>query len=181
MKNRGARGITIVELMVVICIIGILSGFTAVSNELIRKAYVTSITKELYADVQWARMNAITQGGLGYGIRFESPTSYVLFQFNDCDNDHDYDANACNGSREETIISRKKMPSSVVIKKSSQTANFNNDIVIFDQFGFPRRANWGLGMLTILVRNEPDSGSIKCVSISLNRVKESSWNGTACI
>ena len=181
MRSTGARGFTIVEVLVLICIIGVLSGFTVVSKELIRKAYVTSITKELYADLQLARMNAITQGGLGFGIRFESPTSYVLFQFNDCDNDHDYDADACDGSREETVIFRKSMPASVVLTKTNQATSFGNEIVIFDQFGIPRRTNWGLGMMTILVRNEPDSGSIKCVSISMNRVKEASWNGSSCI
>jgi hypothetical protein len=56
----------------------------------------------------------------------------------------------------------------------------DNDVRIFDTFGSPRQANWGMGVLTILVKNEPDSGLTKCISISMNRVRESVWNGSEC-
>jgi prepilin-type N-terminal cleavage/methylation domain-containing protein len=79
MKNRGTGGFTLLELMMVICIAGILSGFAYLGKDLIRKEQVSNITRQLHADMQLARMNAITQGGKEYGIRFESPTTYVLF------------------------------------------------------------------------------------------------------
>jgi prepilin-type N-terminal cleavage/methylation domain-containing protein len=175
-------GFTFLELMVVICIAGILSAFAYSGKDLIRREQVSSATRELLADIQIARMNAITQAGKGYGIRFESATTYVLFQFNDCNNDYNYDANACDGgSREEANPIRKTISSSVVLSKSNTVKYLDNNLVIFDTFGRPRQENWGMGMMTILIRHRQDAGIIRCISISMNRIRESIWNGSSCI
>lgn len=184
MEKRSTDGFTILELMVVVCIAGILSGFAYLGKDLIRREQVSSITHELLADIQLARMNAITQAGKGYGIRFESPTTYVLFQFNDCNNDFSYDDDSCYGSsREEAHPVRKTLPFPIVLNKTNASNNFDNDVLIFDSFGRPRQKNWGMGMMTILVRHKQDDNGefVKCVSISINRVRESRWNGYSCI
>lgn len=182
MKNKGMKGFTFLELMIVICIAGILSGFAYLGHDLIQHEKVSSLSRELLADIQTARMNAITREGKGFGIRFESPTTYVLFQFNDCNNDYNYDSNTCEGgSAEESNVVRKTIASPVVLQKSTQANDVENEIIIFDKFGHPRQKNWGLGMMTILVKLESDPSFVKCVTISMNRVREALWNGFACI
>ncbi len=181
MANGGSRGFTLLEMIVVISIVGTLSGMAYLGKDFINRERVSSITRELIADIQRARMDAITQRGLGVGIRFESSSSYVIFGFNDCNNDYDYDADTCSGSREETEIMRKEIPPSVVLRKTNPFNSLDNEVVIFDKFGHPRRGNWGMGFMTILVRSESDEQYAKCVSISMNRILYKTWNGSACI
>ena len=182
MKIKKENGISLVELMVVISIVAILVGFTSVGRDVIRRGQVMSATRELLVDIQRARMNAITQDGKGFGIRFESPTTYVLFKFNDCNNDNSYDVDTCEGrTREENVVIRKTVKSDVIFSKTNIANTINNEILIFDRFGRPRQANWGMGMMTILVRHDQQPGFVKCVTISLNRVREAYWNGSACI
>lgn len=182
MRNKGISGLTLLELMIVMCIAFLLSGFAYLGTVLVRREQVSSITRELLADIHRARKNAITQEGKGFGIRFESSNSYVIFQFNDCNDDYKYDANSCGGgTREETKSVRRTITSSVVLSKTNMSQYFNNDIVIFDKLAFPRKADWGLGLMTILVRNNNDAGIIKCITISTNRVRESIWTGSSCI
>jgi prepilin-type N-terminal cleavage/methylation domain-containing protein len=181
MEIKGECGFTLLELLMVICIAGILSGFAYLGQDLIYRAQIASITRQLHADIQSARINAITMGK-GYGIRFESPTTYVLFQFNDCNNNFTYDDDSCNGNaREETNPIRITIPSSVLLSKPNSSNDFYNDLLIFDTFGHPRRKNWGMAMMTIIVRHKKDVGIIRCISISMSRIRESIWNGSACI
>jgi prepilin-type N-terminal cleavage/methylation domain-containing protein len=182
MRIDRTKGFTLVELIVVIAIVAILVGFTSVGKDIIRRGQVMSTARELLVDIHRARMSAITQEGKGFGIRFESPISYVLFKFNDCDNDNSYDADTCEGkSREETIVMRRTIKSDVVLSKTNTANIIDNEILIFDRFGRPRQANWGMGMMTILVRHDHQPGFVQCVTISLNRVREAYWNGSACI
>jgi hypothetical protein len=126
-------------------------------------------------------MNAIT-AGKGYGIRFESPTTYVLFQFKDCNRNFSYDAASCNGNRrEESNPIRKTISSSVLLSKPNSSNDFYNDLLIFDTFGHPRQKNWGMAMMTILVRHKQDFGITRLISISMSRIRESIWNGSSCI
>jgi Tfp pilus assembly protein FimT len=182
MKIGATPGFTIVELIVIISIICIMSCFAYVGMDLIRREHVLSVNRQLLADLYSARMNAMTQGGKGFGIRFVSPTSYALFKFNDCNNDNTYDTNTCGGnSREETNVVTKTLSPSIAISKTNPSNHMNNEILIFDRHGFPRQANWGMGLMTILVSHNSHPEFIKCVTISLNRIRETTWNGSKCI
>lgn len=182
MKRIGIRGITLLELVVVIGIMAILAGLATFSTDMIRRERVASATRELYADLQKARLDAMTRDGKGFGIRLESPNSYVMFKFEDCDEDYTYDKDTCTGAaREETRIIKRKLPSGIALSKTNPYTSVNNDVRIFDRFGSPRRENWSMGLITILVRHVPDAGLIKCVSVSMGRVREAVWNGSKCI
>lgn len=181
MGKETMRGLTLLELMFVIGIMGIIVGFVPLSADMVRRERVESATRVLYADLQKARLDAMTQGGLGFGIRLESHNSYVIFRFNDCNNDYTYDANTCSDNgREETDVIKRELHSSVVLHKTNPSTDVNNDVRIFDPFGSPRQANWGMGNITIYVNNVLDTGLIKCVSISTNRIREGVWNGSTC-
>ncbi len=181
MAHGGSKGFTLLEMVVVIGIIGFLAVIAQLAWDVIDRERASSITRELLVDIQRARIDAITQRGKGVGIRFESAKSYILFEFNDCNDDYDYDENTCNGSREETEIMRKTIPSPFSLHKTSLSNNLDNEILIFDKFGHPRQKNWGIGLMTILVSRESDLQLVKCIAISTNRVRQKIWNGTACI
>jgi prepilin-type N-terminal cleavage/methylation domain-containing protein len=181
MKCHGSKGFTLLEVLIVICIAGILSGFTYLGKDILNRGKVMSVTNELLADIQSARMSAMTGDAPGVGIRFESATSYVIFEFTDCNNDFNYDLDTCSGFREEGGAIKKEIPSPVVLLKNSHFDHPDNDIVIFDKFGHPRQKNWGMGLMTILIQDGTGSGVTRCISISMNRVKAKKWNGIACI
>jgi prepilin-type N-terminal cleavage/methylation domain-containing protein len=182
MKKSAMGGFTLMELMFVMGIMAIIGGFAALSTDMIRRERVAGATRELYADLQKARLDAMTQGGKGFGIRLESQNSYVIFKFEDCNEDYTYDTNTCTGAtREETNIIKRTLHSSLSLHKTNPSTNVNNDVRIFDRFGSPRQPTWGLGGITILVKNVPDSGLIKCISISASRIREALWNGSECI
>ncbi len=181
MKTGNMKGITIVELLVVVAVAALLSGFAFLGVDMVQQERLNAAARELYADLQGVRLNAMTQNGKGYGIRFESAHTYVIFKFEDCNADSTYDGNTCpGGTREEQVIARRNLPSGIVIRKTNGSI-VSNDVRIFDNFGSPRQANWGMGPMTILVRNSPDTGAARCVSISMNRIRESVWNGSECV
>ncbi len=172
----GMRGFTLMEILVVIGLMVLLSGFVSLSADIIRKERISAAARELVADLHAARMNAMTRDGGGFGIRFESAGSYSMFTFSDCNNDSSYDRDTCPGnSREEKNVMMKAMNKSVVLKKNNPGTNFNNYIVMFDRNGVPRRENGSLGMTTIVVKSDDNDEDIKCVTISLNRIRGGVW------
>lgn len=177
-------GLSLLELMVTISIISILALFAVLGMDVIYRERVSSATRELYATLQKARVDGIVIGPstsvpdmLGAGIRFESSNRYVIFKFNDCDKSYDYDATGCGGQREEAETKTITMPSETVLKVGS--ADPNNDIVIFDRVGYARSDKWEVKTVALVIEHR--SGFKKCVSINTNKIREGSWNGSACI
>jgi prepilin-type N-terminal cleavage/methylation domain-containing protein len=176
MRQEGMRGITLVELMVVVAIVAVVMSFASMGSDMIRGARKSGVTQQLLADIQLSRIQAMTHDAHGFGIRFQSATSYVVFRFNDCNNDKSYDTNTCAGnSREEIDATVKQIPASVVLKKTNPSTNVNNDILIYDPSGVSRSATWALGNMTIIVKNDTDETGMQCISISTTRVREGVW------
>lgn len=177
MKGQGGmRGITLVELMVVIVILAVVLGLASMGADVIRGARLSGATQQLLADIQLSRIQAMTHDAHGFGIRFQSATSYVVFRFNDCNDSKSYDTNTCAGhTREEADTTVKRIPPSVVLKKTLPSTDFNNDILIYDPTGVSRSATGALGNMTILVKNDDDETGMHCITISTIRVREGVW------
>ncbi len=180
--KRNTDGFTLIELLVVMVLVTVLAGFTSIGFDFVRRERVAATARELVADLQHARLNAMTGSGKGTGIRLVSGgKSYVIFKFEDCNDDYTYDKDACDGKREEKVLSEKKMPDSLVLTKTNPFTNVNDDVRIFDRFGSPRWPTWGAGGITIVISSVPDAGLTKCIAISQNRIREGVWKNSDCL
>ncbi len=87
----GEKGFTIVEILIILIIVSILASLAAIGPEFIRNENIAKASKELLADLQGIRQDAMTTGtsanSMGFGIKFVNSQSYTIFEFNDADGD----------------------------------------------------------------------------------------------
>ena len=185
------KGITLIELVVVLVIVSIVIVTATVSPGFVSTERVNKVSRELLGDLQNLRHSAMTQGPdgsapelRGFGVRFESEHSYRLFRFNDSNVNFSY-----NGPSEETGLPgeaapcRREVPDPVELKiKDNKDLVAPGDVVlIFDHHGIPRQRQMGFQLMSIVIEN-PDIGDArkKCISISFNRIREGMWDGEDC-
>lgn len=177
LSNR--RGITLIELVIVLAIIAILASLAAVGPGFVRNENISRVSRELLGDLQRARQDAMTRStaanSLGFGIRFANSTSYTIFEFSDNGN-FQYD-----GAGEEANTDQRNLTSSIVIQiNDSQEYN----VLIYDKLGIPARfkvsGERALGNMTLVIRHQSESARDKCVTVSFNRIREGLWDGTNC-
>jgi prepilin-type N-terminal cleavage/methylation domain-containing protein len=187
-------GFTLIELMVIIAIIAILAVMATLSMDMIKRYAVSSATRQLLADVQNVRVNAMTVGPntsipqmRGGGIRFVNSRSYVTFKFNDCSQDFTYQIGGCGGStREEAEAETRNVRSSLEILLSTggspvTPANAVSDILIFDRMGILRLGtDWSPAGTTVVIMRHTGIGYARCVTIGTSSVSEGAWNGSSC-
>jgi hypothetical protein len=111
----------------------------------------------------------------GFGIRFDAPDSYFLFEFDDCDGDYSYDSDTCSGGSEAKNSVISTLPSDVYLTRDDSTA-IAGQVRFFDRRGKVRSDGWGTAGLTILVRHRDQDLKPRCVSISSVRIREGYWN-----
>ena len=185
------KGITLIELVIVLVIVSIVIVIVAVSPRFVSTERINGVSRELLGDLQNLRHSAMTQGPdgsapelRGFGVRFESEHSYRLFRFNDNDVNFSY-----NGPSEEAALPgetaprKREIPAPVELKiKDNKDLVAPEDLVlIFDHHGIPRQRQMGFQLLSIVIEN-PDIGDVprKCISISFNRIREGVWDGRDC-
>jgi len=188
---KNAKGVTFVELAMVLVIIAIVSALAFIGPGFVSTDRIRGISRELLADLQWIRQAAMTQGPdaaapqlIGFGIRLESPNRYRLFRFNDSNANFTYD-----GAAEEAALSgenafrQRAVPSPLEfqVKSKGKLCDPQNDVLLFDHLGIPRQANLGFQQKSIIIHN-PNLDNVlkKCISISFNRIREGIWDGSEC-
>ena len=185
------KGITLVELVIVLVIIAIVTAIASVGPGFISAERIKSTSRELLADLQYLRQSAMTQGPdntatelRGFGVRFESANSYHLFRFNDGNSNFMYD-----DTSEETALPGESAPRKkyipgqlkLRIKAGDRLEDPLDKVMIFDHHGLPREPQMGFQLMSIVIEN-PDLSDApkKCVSISFNRIREGVWDDQDC-
>ncbi len=192
-KYLNIKGITLPEVVTVVAIIGILAGFATLSMDMVRKERLSSATSQLLADVQKARLDGMLSSSptlttiRGVGIRFESPSSYTIFTYNDCNDNFAYDSTGCTGDTPEEInVISKTVSSSISLNVGigsqfppPQPTTPSNAVLIFDKLGYPRQANWDSADVWVKLQYSALS-DIKCIHIGTDAIREGVWNDTTC-
>lgn len=187
--TKKMRGFTLIEVLVVITIIAIMATFATLGMEFIRREKVSSVTKDLVADLQRLRIDALTQGPdsgtgavmpnlRGFGMRLASTTSYVTFAFNDANTDFIY-----SGTSEEVNAKTKTVSSSIKIEVNTLA---DYPILIYDRMGIPTRYKLSGTDTPKSIATETDalilkvqdvSGTAaKCVKVTMNSIRQGAWN-----
>lgn len=189
-KIQNEKGVTLIELLVVAAIIIIVSALAFVGPAFLSSDKITGYTRELLGDLQRAREDAmirsVAANSRGFGVRFlinpapPSNPQYVIFEFDDCNGDYNYDSDGCAGDREEANTTTRDLSTNYELLVDGAVPN--NDVIIYDYLGIPRAADWGMGIVGFRIRQDPskyDAGDIvteKCISVSLNRIREGVWD-----
>ena len=194
MSKRGIRGITLIELAVVMAIIAIMGVFMAPAiGEWVDNYRIRQAAREVSADLQFAKMKAISSNFRRYcTITFNitvDGSQYDYIVYPDYNNNHqlDGDVGDLNGDgtqENETndIFKRVRLNDSFqhVFFDPSQGGgdgltfinNGNGEpSVAFDSQGLPRKAGGGFGAGTAYLKNTKNNKGYKVVLSSAGRIK----------
>jgi len=178
-------GISLVELLIVVSILAILLAITGLGSDAVERQRVAGTTRELLADLQRVRQDAITRSSAttsrGAGIRFASATSYVTFEFDDADSDYQYDPAP---AIEELASSVQTKTLSGSLSLTLGGADPTGTVIIFDKQGMARETNWafvpGAG-LRFVVQSSRLPALAKCILLNQARIREGVLNGANCV
>lgn len=183
MKTKKEAGFTLIEILLVITIIGVLTGLVAMNMaEEVKKSRLKEATTQFYGDLKKCRVDAMTNGGIGttrgFGFNFNDATSYNLFRFDDANNDYIFDSGEPG---ELQVIS---VPNGVQMKWNDAGTlkdPVNLGARLFDRRGWLRTANWStVGNATFVL--ELADIQPRCVVLTTSQIRQGVWDNatTTC-
>ena len=150
-KSNSEKGVTLIELMVVLAIIAIMGLFMTPSlGEWVQHYRIKQAARNLASDLQSAKMQAINIHK--YCTVVFNANGYVIFP--DYDNDMQLDTGSETTDIYKTVVFSTEYKT--VTFDTSQTGNginFTNNMVAFDSRGFPRNNTGGFATGTVFLIN----------------------------
>lgn len=186
MHSYNSNGFTLIETMITIAIISILVMMATSGADYIQAQKLTSTTREFLADLQQMRQNALTKrstavNSRGFGVRFNSNTTYTLFEFNDANGNFAYDAGEESGATQKNLQSLPGSMASSVTVTIGAAGDPTGAVLLYDKHGMPRTTAWGIaGSTTYVLKLASGSIQSSCVLLNQVRVREGRWNGVNC-
>ncbi len=175
------KGMSLIELMVVVAIFGVMLIMASFGADFLQNHRLSSSSKQFLGDLLEVRKDALTRTSTttskGFGIRFASNTSYVMFEFDSADFGYD-------GTTEEISIKTKSLPDAVTVTvgASGDPTQPPNHLWIYDKRGLMRDENWlKASDRTYVLRIPGASSDPRCVNVTQVMIREGIWNGTNCI
>lgn len=137
-------GVTLIELIIVIAIIGIIVLFATVDTAWVqRDARVSEARDRLLADVEEAKLKSLAQ--VPHAIVIVSASSYKMVKLNDTNNNFKKDTSGTPETTTDIANSTVTLSTNVKVGLTSGTEFW------FDRKGVPRTTNWGINGNTFRV------------------------------
>ena len=184
----GQRGMTLIEAMVVVAIIGIITLIGTQGMTFYQRYELQSATRQLLGAIEKIRQDAMTKRtppqmvptvirSRGFGIRIVpggagAPSGYTTFEFNDTNDDFTYD-----GTGEEYAPNRPAVDDGP--RFSSSITVTPAGVLLYDERGMSRMENWLFGGRTYILTHANVTPS-RCVVVTNIRVREGVWNASNC-
>jgi prepilin-type N-terminal cleavage/methylation domain-containing protein len=148
------RGVTFIELIIVLTIIGIITLLAAVSVRWqANESRLSAMRDKFLADCEFIRINSIAREP--HGI-FMYPDKYEIRRL------HDTNKNFIRDTGESTYLF--PAPDGTVLLSEGMSLLWNsckkNNELWFDRKGIPRCQNWGLGMGTFTFKRDDQKKTI---------------------
>jgi len=159
------EGFSLFELIVIVVILMVILLIAVpMFGKYARKYYTENEINTIYTDLMTERFKAISTG-IPRGMIVDSPTKYTLFTFDDKNFNLIFD-----GATEEADPLSKTL-------KIPLNGPAASTVILFDNRGMSRSANWGIGNFTIYI-NIP--ARFNCIVVSAGRIRKGVWNGSSC-
>lgn len=185
---RNTHGFSLIELFVVLVLMGVTTAIAALGYDYVQGHRLKAASQRLFGDLQRLRQEAMTQrtlppaaNSLGFGIRFSPGTGlnnadqYILFEFNDLDDNFTYD-----GVNEELLpVTTMDLPASVTAKDTAGTLLDSGDVWIYDPLGIVRTSNWSSVAGNTIVISRYGIPQQRCIAIDAVRIREGVWDDPA--